>query len=210
MAWKPVLPAHTQQAFATVAELVGQNESSLILDSGCGTGQSTRLIAAHNPDALVIGLDKSAVRLQKACPGPLPQREGNILWLRAELAGFWHLAARAGWRLRAHFLLYPNPWPKPGQLKRRWHAHPVFPDLLRLGGTLELRTNWRIYAEEFASAVGLVSGYSPPVRTVTESDITTAFERKYQASGHELFSVVTPPLTDVPVNPRPVPLSPAE
>ena len=207
--WRPVLPAHTRDAFSAVEEMIVQNNTGLIFDSGCGTGQSTRLIATQNPDALVIGIDKSAARLNKAFPGPLPRREGNILWVRAELAGFWHLAARAGWRLQAHYLLYPNPWPKPGQLQRRWHAHPVFPDLLALGGVLELRTNWKIYAEEFALAIELALGLELPVQAVAESAITTAFERKYRASGHELFSVVTPDLTGAPVSLRPAPLSPA-
>jgi tRNA G46 methylase TrmB len=163
----------------------------LIFDSGCGTGQSTRLIATHHPESLVIGIDKSAARLNKAFHGSLPHREGNIIWVRAELAGFWRLAVRAGWRLQAHYLLYPNPWPKPGQLQRRWHAHPVFPDLLKLGGTLELRTNWKIYAEEFALAIESASGCTPAIRSVAENEITTAFEGKYRATGHALFSVVT-------------------
>lgn len=206
--WRPVVPAHTRKAFEATEALVQEMESALIFDSGCGTGLSTRLIAAHHPDSLVIGIDKSAARLTRAFPGPLPHREGNILWVRAELAGFWHLSARAGWRLQAHYILYPNPWPKPGQLQRRWHAHPVFPDLLELGGTLELRTNWKTYAEEFALAVELVSGFTPMIQAVTECSITTAFERKYRASGHELFIVTMPGLPGASANPRSSP--PAE
>ncbi len=30
--------------------------------------------------------------------------------------------------------------------------HPIFPTLLALGNTIELRTNWEIYAREFAEA----------------------------------------------------------
>jgi tRNA (guanine-N7-)-methyltransferase len=200
--WRPVVPVHTREAFEATEALVQEMECALIFDSGCGTGLSTRLIAAHHPDSLVIGIDKSAARLSRAFPGPLPHREGNILWVRAELAGFWHLSARAGWRLQAHYILYPNPWPKPGQLQRRWHAHPVFPDLLELGGTLELRTNWKTYAEEFALAVELASGFTPTIRVVTETGITTAFERKYRASGHELLVVKMPGLPGVSANPR--------
>ena len=201
--WRPLSQDHTREAFAATEALIDDSATAQILDSGCGTGRSTRLIAARYPDSLVIGIDKSAARLTRAFPGPLPHREGNIIWVRAELAGFWHLAVRAGWRLQAHYILYPNPWPKPGQLQRRWHAHPVFPDMLGLGGTLEMRTNWKIYAEEFALAIELASGCTPLIRAVTETGITTAFERKYRASGHELFSVTTPDSTGVPVNPRP-------
>ena len=123
-----------------------------MLDSGCGTGASTRALARAHPDCLVIGVDKSVARLGRTGASAFPHREGNAVWLRAELSSFWRLALQAGWALERHYLLYPNPWPKPGQLQRRWHGHPVFPELLRLGGRLELRCNWEIYALEFAAA----------------------------------------------------------
>ncbi len=160
-----------------------------MLDSGCGTGESTRLIARAFPDCLVIGVDQSNARLVRTGANSFPYCEGNAIWLRAELGTFWRLALRAGWRLRHHYLLYPNPWPKPGQLQRRWHAHPVFPDLLRLGGRLELRCNWEIYALEFAAAANRVLGGDTAARLLAESAITTPFERKYRASGHPLYSV---------------------
>jgi tRNA G46 methylase TrmB len=189
--WQADVSGHTQDAFRAVERLLGESGRERIFDSGCGTGQSTRLIAGLHPDSIVVGIDKSAARLQKAYGGRLPARQGNIVWVRAELAGFWRLALLSGWRLKAHYLLYPNPWPKPGQLQRRWHAHPVFPTLLDLGGRLEMRTNWRVYAEEFASAVEWAGGRDAGVEPVTDDRITTAFERKYRASGHELFAVVT-------------------
>ena len=37
----------------------------IILDSGCGTGGATRLLARQNTDALVIGVDKSSRRLSR-------------------------------------------------------------------------------------------------------------------------------------------------
>jgi len=163
--------------------------AGLVLDSGCGTGESTRLMARAFPDCLVIGVDKSQARLARTGATSFPYCEGNAIWLRADLATFWRLAQQAGWRLQHHFLLYPNPWPKPGQLRRRWHAHPVFPDLLRLGGRLELRCNWDIYAAEFALAANRLLGTSVKPRPLAESVITSPFERKYRASGHPLYSV---------------------
>jgi tRNA (guanine-N7-)-methyltransferase len=172
-----------------IADAGNTAAGGLVLDSGCGTGESTRRIARAFPDCLVIGVDQSHARLVRTGANSFPHREGNAIWLRAELGTFWRLALRAGWRLRHHYLLYPNPWPKPGQLQRRWHAHPVFPDLLRLGGRLELRCNWEIYALEFAVAANrLLSGNTAP-RLLVESAITTPFERKYRASGHPLYSV---------------------
>ena len=188
-AWRAPLHPPSVAAFDALQAFLANDARGLVLDSGCGTGESTRLIARAWPDCLVIGIDKSAARLAKSGTTGFPYREGNAVWLRAELATFWRLARSAGWRLRRHYLLYPNPWPKPGQLLRRWHAHPVFPDLLRLGGALEMRCNWEIYALEFAAAANQVLGTDVRPRPLGESGITTPFERKYRASGHPLYSV---------------------
>jgi tRNA (guanine-N7-)-methyltransferase len=190
--WESPLHGATCRAFeALAAELSGENRP-LILDSGCGTGESTRLLAKRFPAALVIGVDKSSDRLSRLCAERFPWTEGNAIWLRGELSTFWRLALQAGWRLQRHYLFYPNPWPKPGHLQRRWHAHPVFPDLLKLGGRLEMRTNWRIYADEFAFVVNRLCGSTVAPLCVEDSEAVSPFERKYRASGQALYSVVLP------------------
>jgi tRNA G46 methylase TrmB len=187
-AWRAPLHPPSVAAFEALQPMIAGESGALVLDSGCGTGESTLRAAAVHPDCLVVGVDKSAARLGRRADR-FPHREGNAVWLRAELATFWRLAVQAGWRLQRHYLLYPNPWPKPGQLRRRWHAHPVFPDLLRLGGRLELRSNWAVYAEEFAAAVNLALDTDIHPNAVGESAIVSPFERKYRASGHRLYSV---------------------
>jgi tRNA (guanine-N7-)-methyltransferase len=187
--WRAPLHPPSRAAFDALQASMAGESRDLVLDSGCGTGESTRLIARAWPDCLVIGIDRSRARLAKGGFTAFPHREGNAVWLRADLATFWRLARSAGWRLQRHYLLYPNPWPKPGQLLRRWHAHPVFPDLLGLGGELEMRCNWQIYALEFAAAANRALGGDVRPRPPPESDITSPFERKYRASGHPLYSV---------------------
>lgn len=189
-------PGHeaTRQAFGRVCQIVARGPAGLVLDSGCGTGAGTRSIAARHPDDWILGIDQSEARLARTGADRFPSREGNIIWVRAELSGFWSLALKAGWRPKAHYLLYPNPWPKPGHVQRRWHGHPVFPTLLRLGGEITLRTNWRIYADEFAAAVDWATGFRVTVNPLVPDDISTPFEDKYRSSGHELWAVVTPDL----------------
>ena len=86
-----------------------------------------------------------------------------------------------------HYLLYPNPWPKAKHVKRRWHAHPVFPAIIDLGGRLELRTNWSIYAREFELALTHLGIDAARVEPLAPATTWTPFERKYRASGHPLF-----------------------
>ena len=187
--WRQPLHPPSVTAFEALASLGVSGNERMVLDSGCGTGESTRLIARALPACLVIGLDKSLARMSRTGATTFPHREGNAIWLRADLTTFWRLAWSAGWRLHRHYLLYPNPWPKPGDLQKRWHGHPVFPTLLKLGGVLEMRCNWEIYALEFAFAVNRVLGTRVEPESPEPASGISPFERKYRNSGHPLYSV---------------------
>jgi len=193
------LAAHTRAAFAQASDwLAQQGAAPLVLDAGCGVGLSTRRLAARYPSAAVIGIDRSADRLSRE-HGPLPD---NALLVRADLVDFWRLALAAAWRPTRHYLLYPNPYPKAAHLKMRWQGHPVLPVILALGGRLELRSNWRIYVEEFALAVSQVTGVAAQaVPFVPDATCLTPFEQKYHASGQPLWRLVV----ELPHDPSLVP-----
>ena len=158
----------------------------LIIDSCCGTGDSTRYLAATFADALVLGVDKSAHRLARHQDGE-PQ---NHILLRADVNDFWRLAVEAHWRPVRHYLLYPNPYPKAAQVRKRWYASPAFPTLIKLGGLLTVRTNWALYAEEFALALA-IAGCGASRRMLADEPPVSAFETKYQERGQNLFEVVS-------------------
>lgn len=178
-------PTHTRLAFESLEHALADHDRPRILDSGCGTAASTALLAGRFPGATVIGIDRSAPRLATR----IESWPDNALRVRADAAALWRLAADANWRLAAHYLLYPNPSPKPEQLKRRWHGHPAFADLLALGGALTLRTNWEIYAQEFAIALD-VAGVAATVTTLdAAAPALSPFDLKYQRSGHPRFEL---------------------
>ncbi len=177
---KPILPFNIA-AFETAQEFIARHNKPLILDSCCGVGESTYQLARQHPDAVVIGIDKSANRI-----GKHTQDQENYLLLRADLNDFWRLAVEAKWQLQHHYLLYPNPWPKAAHIQRRWHGSALFPSLLALGGILEVRSNWQIYIEEFALALK-IAGIQTQVEHYQTQDPITPFERKYQQSGHALW-----------------------
>ena len=179
---RPVSPA-TRAAYTT-AMAAWDGKQPLLLDAGCGVGWSTLALAREYAGHFVIGVDQSSDRIERGKPGEMP---ANAVFACADLVDFWRLLLADGLRLDRHFLLYPNPWPKIGHLSRRWHGHAVFPDILALGGTLELRTNWQIYADEFAWAVARVSGRVAPVMAYETDAPLTPFERKYRDSGQTLW-----------------------
>lgn len=186
------IAAHTLQAFQSIQKRVAIDGRPLILDSGCGTGESSINLAKQYADCLVIGLDQSEHRLDKNSSYLQDSQErelDNLILLRADCVDFWRLALNAGWQLHKHYILYPNPWPKKAHIKRRWHGHPVLKNLLALGGEFELRSNWPVYVAEFNQALELL-GYAVQQRGRLEEspdNYLTPFERKYALASQPLF-----------------------
>lgn len=181
---------HTQKAFELANEFVKSRNSPIILDSGCGTGRSTQVLASKHPNLTIIGVDKSEVRLSRS---GLPQK--NAMYVRAELLDFWRLALQEKWPIQYHALYYPNPWPKESEAGRRFHLHPIFPTLLSLAPYTELRTNWEIYAEEFSMAACLASEKMDLHLSIEKHNFQpnipeTAFEEKYAKAGQILWKVI--------------------
>ncbi len=61
--------------------------------------------------------------------------------------------------------------------------------LVALGGRIECRSNWKIYIDEFASALGQLGGIEARCEahhSLTD-DALTPFEEKYLRSGHALW-----------------------
>lgn len=201
---------HTREAFGVAKDYVksfyeknGNKVSGnaegfrIVLDSGCGAGESTLHLARRFPGIPVIGVDKSAVRLNKAGNEHQQQAAGtdqpaNAFWIRAELLDFWRLAQEevlaGNWIIEHHAVFYPNPWPKESEAGRRFHLHPIFPTLLSLSPVTELRTNWDIYAQEFAEAARIVNTSATVIcESFNPENPETAFERKFKEAGQQLW-----------------------
>ncbi|MFC3053610.1 tRNA (guanine(46)-N(7))-methyltransferase TrmB [Kordiimonas pumila] len=180
---KPIAD-HTQVVFDTLEQQLAGDSRSLILDACCGVGDSSRHLATNYPDHLVIGIDKSNHRLSRERDGLPPE---NLILVRADLNDFYRLAHKAGWKPARHYILYPNPWPKSVHLGRRWHGAPVFPSIIGLGGHFEMRSNWKLYLEEFQIAL-TVAGYNSTLTLYNPDGLyLTPFEKKYHESGQMLW-----------------------
>lgn len=189
---------HTEEAFAEmnlhVSEFLQKNpQGEVILDACCGVGQSTRLLAKLNPEALVIGVDKSAHRINRNIEG-FTQEDGyvadNYHLVRADLNDFYRLVKAENWPVSKHYILYPNPWPKSKHLQRRWHGSAVFPQMTSIGEQLILRSNWPLYLQEFQQAAKYVNLEGDMKQLAIEAQPLTPFEAKYQASGQLCWELI--------------------
>lgn len=160
-----------------------------ILDLGCGCGESVQRLGQRHPGQRVLGVDVSLHRLRR---GGHPLLEGGYElqpergWLHGDAALLLRLLTAAQWRSPLVCLYYPNPWPKAAQMRRRWHGHPAFVDLLRVADALELRSNWSIYVQEFAQGLE-ICGWDSAIDSLESTAPLSHFERKYVASGHRLW-----------------------
>lgn len=178
---------HTVDAFNEMAKIVKADGRPLIFDSCCGVGESTAKIAQMHPDCLVIGMDKSAHRLSKHQHHKVGDLDYYLF--QVDLNDLWRLAVDAGWQLKKHYILYPNPWPKAKHLQRRWHGAAVFPTILQLGGEIELRSNWQLYLQEFQRALELAN-IDSKLQPYSAGEAATPFERKYWASGQQSWQLL--------------------
>ncbi|OVE79633.1 hypothetical protein BVY02_02725 [bacterium J17] len=194
------IAGHSQKAFEESLGLIVENREKLVLDSGCGTGESTISIAKQFPELFVIGFDKSLSRLssfeQKT---DAVERPSNLHLIRADAVHFWRLLKEKNIKLQKHYLLYPNPWPKKKHLQRRWHGSSSLPDILSLGGKLELKSNWKLYLEEFKRACEIAStiqeysqmlvGEIERIEPGEQGFPISLFEKKYHESGQDLYKL---------------------
>jgi tRNA (guanine-N7-)-methyltransferase len=187
---KPV-GAPSQQAFDHAIEAWQRaGGKPLIIDAGCGIGESTLRLATQFLDHYVIGIDQSEKRLTAGKDWWDAEMPVNYHWARADLVDFWRLLQQGNVHVVRHYVLYPNPWPKIGHLGRRWQGHAVFPALAACGDYLECRSNWKIYIDEFAAALTMVGRPAQTEAWLPEAPMTP-FERKYAASGHGLWRCVS-------------------
>jgi tRNA G46 methylase TrmB len=195
--WRKPLSGFSEDIFATVTAWLAATPGSLILDSGCGIGESSVQLARQFPNSKVLGLDRSEARLAKL--NRKTEVPDNCLVVRADAEDLWRQLHEARIFPEQHYLLFPNPYPKAAQLNQRWHGSPVFPYLLALGGKLEVRSNWQVYLEEFSLAVNIATGISPQIDTYRVSQPISAFEAKYAGANQPLWrlSVQLPALTRV-------------
>ena len=177
---------HAQQCFKGLDERIKARPAPIILDSGCGRGLSSQILAQRYPKHWVIALDQSAHRLARLPRGKTP----NLLIAHANCIDIWRLFEKSDHVIDLHTVFYPNPWPKSRHEKRRWYAHPVSPIFLRLSSRTIIRSNWLFYLQKTALVAqqnGVHTRLSQLPNLITSG--ITHFEIKYQQQSIALYEL---------------------
>ena len=116
--------------------MVEASTKPLILDSAAA------LVIA--PSIWLLGFLMRRLLASIICPPLRRYRDSNshtCMVVKADVNDFWRLAMESGWRPIRHYLLYPNPYPKASQLRKRWYGSPAFHRCWHWVG-LTVRSNW--------------------------------------------------------------------
>lgn len=193
------LAGFSADVFQIADEFVQSRGVPIMLDMCCGTGQSSQKLAAQYPHLSVVGFDQSQHRLQKTLASQEILIRDNLLICRANAVDFIRQAVWHHWRCAKLWILYPNPYPKPQHIGRRWHGHALLPYLLALADEIELRSNWLLYLQEFAFAAQFVTKLQSANTILTAAltrlnparaaDYLTPFEQKYAQSLQHLYQL---------------------
>lgn len=154
--WPHLLPDDGDMP--ALADLFGNNQPC-VLDIGFGKGKTLLQAAQALPAVNFLGVELFAPGLLSACKraGQLELDNLRLVFDDARLL----LMRLPPESLSGAQLLFPDPWPKRRQYKRRL-LQPEFCDLLRsrlcLGGLLRIVTDWDDYARWIQQCAASVPG----------------------------------------------------
>jgi tRNA (guanine-N7-)-methyltransferase len=183
----------SQVDFDIIDHKVQHLKRPIILDTCVGKGHSTEKLSIMYPEHLVIGIDQSLARLS-ANPGfqsklkTLNFEPGKPWLIRGDLFDWYRLIHQAKWPISIHYMLYPNPYPKKSQIKKRWYGHPVFPKLIQIADKHVICSNWLLYLQEFAE-MAQKNHFNASLKPHKPKNGLSAFEIKYLQKEQPLYKL---------------------
>jgi len=166
------------------------------LEIGFGMGDALAAMAGAHPERDYLGVEVHEAGVGRLLGLAEGAGLANLRVLREDVVPVLRDHLKPG-ALDAILVYFPDPWPKKRHLKRRL-VQPVVVDLfarcLRMGGTLQLATDWTPYAEQMLEVVEDHGGFrnrwgqgcyapDPGERPVTR------FQRRGERLGHSIHDL---------------------
>ncbi|WFP16045.1 tRNA (guanosine(46)-N7)-methyltransferase TrmB [Citricoccus muralis] len=175
-------------------EQVYGRTAPLVVDIGCGQGESTLAGAQARPEANFLAVEVYTPGVAALLLGMETHELENIRAVQANAPEVLdHLLPEAS--ADEIWIFFPDPWHKARHHKRRLVSPTLVPKLervLRDGGTLRLATDWEDYAwqmrevlDDAAALRNVHDGFAPRFDTRP----LTSFENKAHRAGREIFDL---------------------
>ena len=173
------------------------NDNPIVLEIGCGMGETTAKIAIQNPNVNYIG-----VEVFTSGVGALLKRieENNITNLRVMQHDAVEIVRDmiAPETLSGVHIYFPDPWHKARHHKRRLIKAPFVYELakrLKAQGYIHCATDWENYAEqmmEVFNSVDLLTNYNKEGGFIPrpEARPLTKYENRGNNLGHGVWDVL--------------------
>lgn len=170
-------------------------EAPVVLEIGCGMGETTAAIAAAQPATDFIGVEVHGPGVGAILKRIEQQALKNLRVIQHDAVEVVDAMIPEASLAGIH-VYFPDPWPKKRHHKRRLLKQPFVHALARklaAGGYLHAATDWEPYAEEILKTlsaepllVNTAEGYSP--RPAWRP--LTKFEARGLKLGHAVFDLV--------------------
>ena len=118
-AWAETQRAARVAALRTLVSQIAGETDAITLEIGCGHGHWLTAYGAEHPHEKCIGIDLLNDRLKKSEAKRTKRGLTNVHFMKAEASEFLDAIAPHR-RLAKIFILYPDPWPKARQSKKRF------------------------------------------------------------------------------------------
>jgi tRNA (guanine-N7-)-methyltransferase len=166
----------------------------VLIDIGCGAGESSLLLAQKHPQWTVLGIERTKNRFEVFEKARREAALSNLFALRADAVP-WITHNVPPKSVDHYSLLYPNPYPKAEQANQRWHRSSFMERLLETlkdGGSLTIATNISTYIQEAHEYLVSYWGMELVSIRMLESTIEhrTPFERKYLERGEICWELI--------------------
>jgi tRNA (guanine-N7-)-methyltransferase len=175
------------------------NDQPLVLEIGCGMGETTAAIAQEHPEVNFVGCEVFVAGV-----GALSKRIEEMELKNVRL--FRHDAVEvvrdmiSPDSLSGVHIYFPDPWRKARHHKRRLVAQPFINMLaskIRPGGYLHCATDWENYAEQMMEVLSgepllqnAHEGFAPEPRNPITFRPTTKFNERGNRLGHGCWDLI--------------------
>jgi tRNA (guanine-N7-)-methyltransferase len=165
----------------------------LWVDVGAGQGLFAVQFSRAYPNSTLIALERTQVRFARLQQRVQHNHCSNVIPIRANAIN-WITHCLPLQSVDGYFFWYPNPYPKPSQRNKRFHAMPFMDYLihtLKPQGTITLATNQEgYYAEARAFMVDVWGLTCLETRQIDPAESPrTHFEKKYLARGESCWEL---------------------